>query len=115
MYAITALKENHLRGLSGTFDDAVSEPITRRIRLCLTNGQLDIDGEKVSVPVGVGRSLTGRAVKALCKKYKGLLLFLKSGKSWQRIGDKDVVEIADESQFRTERPAVRTARSYHRD
>lgn len=114
MNAMTVLQENRFRGLKKTADK-VLEPIVQRIRLCLTDGQLDIDGQKVNVPVGIGRHLTGRGIKALCRKYKNLLLFVKNGKSWQRIGDRDVVEITDDPEFKTQRPVVRTAASYHRD
>jgi hypothetical protein len=86
-------------------------PITLR----LTDGEIEADGTKFRLPIGLQRHLSGSDIKALLGKYRGLLLFLKNGKSWQRLGDRDVVELNDDSKLKTERPIVRTAPKFSAD
>jgi hypothetical protein len=85
------------------------------IKLCLTDGEIEADGKKFRLPIGVQRRLSGTDIKALLGKYRGLLLFLKNGKSWQRLRDKDVVELSNDSTLKTERPVVRTAPRFSSD
>lgn len=86
------------------------------IHLFLTNGQVEIDGENVRLPVGLPNRLTGLQLKALSGKYKGMLLFWKKGDSWQRLGDNDVIETTtDDIRLKTQQPVVRTAPRFHRD
>lgn len=98
-------------GILGNSAMSPSVPIS----LSLTDGGIEADGKKFQLPIGLQRRLSGLDIKTLLGKYKGLLLFLKSGNSWQRLGDKDVIELSDDSTLKTERPVVRTAPRYNAD
>lgn len=94
---------------------ARAPPFMQRLKLCLVDGELEVDGQKIRVPVGIGKYLTGSGIKALCQKYKGLLLFFRTGENWQRVGDNEVLELTDDTKLKTERPVVRTAPRFHAD
>lgn len=92
------------------------KPLAARVRkempsLRLSDGRsIEVDGQQAELPLGVRRSCTGAAIKALAGVYRGRILFIQEGEEWKRVNDEEVVEIADKQTYRTEeRPVFRSA------
>lgn len=74
---------------------AVMEPL----KLKLTDGNLSVNGRRVPIPRGVGRRLTGAALKAVAKVYRGHSLYVSDNGRSTRVRDNDVVEVLPDTKF----------------
>jgi hypothetical protein len=74
--------------------------------LCPTDrAEITYSGKRVQVLPGVKRA-SGAAVKRLLGIYKRAVLFLKEGESWNRIDDKEIVDLYENREAKAEFSSV---------
>lgn len=75
-------------------------PVIPRIQLSLYDGQVEVNGKQVKLPIGIPRSMTGRQFKQLNNIYKGNALFVREDSGLLRIHDSDEVQVIPGTSFR---------------
>ena len=68
-----------------------------------------LNGKRIGIPIGIGKKVTGEAIKALAGIYQGMVLFIKSKNGAQRIEDKQAVELKDGQEYEVQ-PVPRLTR-----
>ena len=86
------------RRLPATADGA--GPSTPRVRepvapLDLSDGRVvTVDGQPVNLPLGISRTVTGAAIRALARVYRGRILFIRHQEQWRRVDDDQTIDLS---------------------
>lgn len=98
-------------------DNHGEAPAIPPVKICLYEGSVEVNGGKVSIPVGLLGAMTGKAFKDFVGIYQGNALYVRRNGGMQRVRDNDTVELVHDAEFthRREQPVVRSVGRYHRD
>lgn len=98
-------------------DNHGEAPAIPHVKICLYEGSIEVNGGRVSIPVGLSGAMTGKAFKDSVGIYQGNALYVHRNGGMQRVRDNDTVELVHDAEFthRRERPVIRSVGRYHRD
>lgn len=105
------LSTNSARDLCPANNEKVSS--IQRIKIFLCDGAVSVNGKKVSIPIGIPRTMTGKEFKKFAGIYPGNALYIGRENGMQRVRDTEVVEISPDTAFTHKK--VTTVPRYSRD
>ena len=63
-----------------------------------------MNGQTVSLPIGVETALTVAEIKQVAKVYRGMVMFVKNGEGWEQVRDDEKVSLSQPQKFESREP-----------